>query len=207
MGLTRSKPMTGQRPVIDVQRRNCDQLMAQLVADAPEVRRWAARDLADCHDSAMALLMQLRRESDTSVREVIFTTLIRMGDETTVKGLVQLLREDDAGLRNEAIDALKHMPKTVAKVMHELLEDPESDVRIFAVNILESLRHPDVEIWLIDVIGRDDHVNVCATAVDLLGEVGSPAALLALQHLKARFTEEPYIQFAADLAIKRILED
>ena len=35
---------------------------------------------------------------------------------------------------------------------------------------LVSLRHPDVELWLREVIERDAHENVCATAVDLLGE-------------------------------------
>jgi tRNA A37 threonylcarbamoyladenosine synthetase subunit TsaC/SUA5/YrdC len=69
------------------------------------------------------------------------------------------------------------------------------------------LRHPDVEKWLAEVIENDPHVNVCATAVDLLGEVGSQAALESLRKLKSRFANEPYIQFAADLAIKRILED
>jgi len=53
----------------------------------------------------------------------------------------------------------------------------------------------------------DDHVNVCGSAVDLLGEVGSNAALQSLQRLKERFAAEPYIQFAADLAIKRIQEN
>jgi hypothetical protein len=47
-------------------------------------------------------------------------------------------------------------------------------------------------------------VNVCGTAVDLLSEVGSSAAHDALERLKARFAAEPYIQFAADLALKRI---
>jgi hypothetical protein len=77
-------------------------------------------------------------------------------------------------------------------------------VRIMAVNILESLRHPRVEAWLIEVIERDPVVNVCGTAVDLLGEVGTPASRAALIHLKQRFASEPYIQFAADLALKRI---
>jgi tRNA A37 threonylcarbamoyladenosine synthetase subunit TsaC/SUA5/YrdC len=43
--------------------------------------------------------------------------------------------------------------------------------------------------------------------VDLLGEVGEKNALEPLRKLKQRFADEPYIQFAADLAIKRILED
>jgi hypothetical protein len=63
-----------------------------------------------------------------------------------------------------------------------------------------------VEQWLIEVIERDTHVNVCATAVDLLCEVGTEAAIDPLLHLKARFAHEAYIQFAADLALKRVRE-
>jgi hypothetical protein len=63
-----------------------------------------------------------------------------------------------------------------------------------------------VEAWLIAVIERDPHLNVCATAVDLLGEVGADAAREPLARLKARYADEPYIQFAADLALKRIAE-
>jgi HEAT repeat protein len=87
--------------------------------------------------------------------------------------------------------------------MEGLLHDPDPDVRIFAVNILESLKHPLVETWLIEVIGNDPHVNVCATAVDLLGEVGSSLAIPALTALRDRFSDEPYIGFAVDIAIKR----
>jgi HEAT repeat protein len=117
------------------------------------------------------------------------------------------MRSEDAALRNEAIEAMKQLPEAVAPIMQALLTDTDSDLRILSVNILESLRHPDVEKWLIEVIARDPHVNVCATAVDLLGEVGSSDALEPLRRLKARFADEPYMQFAADLAIKRISED
>jgi hypothetical protein len=79
-------------------------------------------------------------------------------------------------------------------------------VRIFVVNILDSERHPEAESWLIEVIERDTHVNVCATAVDLLCEVGTEAAIDPLVQLKERFRSEAYIQFAADLALKRIRE-
>ena len=85
-----------------------------------------------------------------------------------------------------------------------MLTDADPDVRILAVNILESLRHPNVEQWLIEVIESDLQVNVCATAVDLLGEVGSDTAHDPLRRLKLRFATEPYIQFATDLALKRI---
>ena len=186
--------------------RDCEGLVVQLNDERPAARRWAARDLGDCPEAATALLERLEIETDGSVREIIFTTLIRCNDAKVALSLVEFLRSEDAPLRNETIEALKQMPNAVAVMMQDLLSDPDSDVRIFAVNILESLRHPQVEHWLTSVITHDSETNVCATAVDLLGEVGSRSALSALNALKARFEREPYIQFAADLAIRRILE-
>lgn len=207
MPLIKNIPQSPARHAERQHGRDCGSLELQLKDAIASVRRWAARDLTDCPDSSAALLAQLRGELDASVREVIFTTLTQRGDAVAVAGLVDFLHSEDAALRNEAIEAMKQLPLAVSAMMRTLLRDANSDARIFAVNILESLRHPDVERWLCEVIESDDHVNVCATAVDLLGEVGSSAALQPLLQLKARFEAEPYIQFAADLAIRRILEE
>jgi HEAT repeat protein len=188
------------------QSRDCASLIAELENVSPMVRRWASRDLTDFPAASSALVNRLQREEDVSVREVILTTLTSLGDEVAVAGLVECLRSEETSLRNEAIEAMKQLPNKVAPIMRGLLTDDDADVRIFAVNILESLRHPEVESWLISVIENDQHLNVCATAVDLLGEVGSSAAREPLLHLKARYADEPYIQFATDLALKRINE-
>ncbi len=182
-------------------------LLAELESDDASVRRWAARDLADVPGHAVDLMERLKVEQSQSVREVILTSLTRLGDPAAVAGMVECLRSEDAALRNEVVEAMKQMPDEVAPIMLGLLADADPDVRIFTVNVLESLCHPEVEGWLIDVIAKDPHVNVCATAVDLLGEVGSQAALEPLAQLKARFSDEPYIQFAADLALRRINEN
>lgn len=184
--------------------RDCANLELQLSDPRPSARRWAARDLVECPDSSAGLVVQLLREEDSSVREVILTTLTQLGDERAVAGMVNCLRSEDAALRNEAIEAMKLLPDEVSPIMNNLLKDPDPDVRIFAVNVLESLRHKQVEEWLKEVIEHDVHVNVCAAAVDLLGEVGSSYSREALENLKARFSDEPYISFAADLALKRI---
>lgn len=179
-------------------------LIDQLADPDAAARRWAARDLLQYPQATAALVARLRCEDDMSVREVILTSLTRLGGTIAVAGLVEWLRSEDALMRNEAVEAMKALPDDVALIMGGLLADEDSDVRIMAVNILESLQHPKVEQWLIDVIDGDPVVNVCGTAVDLLGEVGSKAALAALGRLKQRFAAEPYIQFAADLALKRI---
>lgn len=185
--------------------RECSEISQDLTSDDPSKRRWAARDIVSCAHASTMLLDQLDAETDMSVKQIILSSLTQIGDSEAVNGLVRCLRTEDVSLRNEAIEAMKHLPKEVASIMANLLNDPDPDVRIFAVNILESLCHPDVEQWLIDVIRDDEHINVCATAVDLLGEVGSDKSEPALQALKERFPEEPYIQFAADIAIKRII--
>ena len=184
--------------------RDCSSLEQQLSDPNPTARRWAARDLAFCPDSSTALADRLQHESDSSVREIILTTLTQLGDEKAVASLVNYLRSEDVSLRNEAIDAMKLLPDEVAPIMGKLLKDPDPDVRIFSVNVLESLRHKQVEEWLKEVIEQDSHVNVCATAVDLLGEVGTAYSQEALENLKERFPDEPYIRFAADLALNRI---
>lgn len=185
-------------------KRTCEGFIAQLKDTDPAVRRWAARDMVQCPDASKVLLESLKQESVKEVREAIFTSLINIGDAVAVAGLVECLRSEDASLRNEAIEAMKQLPDEVSPVIRELLKDDDPDVRIFAVNILEALRHPDVEEWLIEVIDRDAHVNVCATAVDLLAEVGTKKSLNSLSLVKARFCSEPYIQFAVNVAIERI---
>ena len=182
--------------------------LTDLLADAnATARRWAARDLALNPEAAAVLIAQLAIEQDATVREAILMSLTIIGNHIAVQGLVSCLRSEDAALRNEAIEAMKHLPDAVAPIMAGLLADAETDVRIFAVNVLESLCHADVEKWLIAVISADPQVNVCATAVDLLGEVGTQAAITQLEALKLRFPDEPYIEFAANLALRRIREE
>jgi HEAT repeat protein len=196
-----SEPITKEERT---QQRDCASLVKQLENTDPMVRRWAGRDLADCQDASAVLVSRLKREDDISVREIILSSLMCLGDEVAVTGLIDCLRSEDTALRNESIEVMKQLPNEVAPIMVNLLQDQDSDVRIFAVNILESLRHPDVEAWLIHVIERDPHVNVCATALDLLVEVGSTSSIQPLRNIKIRFSDEPYIQFAVDLALKRI---
>jgi HEAT repeat protein len=182
-------------------------LIQQLEHEDPLVRRWGARDLAEYPQAAAALTSRLLGEVELSVREVILSSLAAIGDETAVRGLVDCLRSEDALLRNEAIEIMKLLPDQVAPIMLTLLVDADTDVRIFAVNILESLRHPAVENWLIEVIQHDENVNVCATALDLLAEVGSKASEQPLTQIQARFPGEPYIRFAAEMALKRLAEN
>lgn len=203
MGLTKSKTgaHTGEQRK-DI--RSVEGLLEQLVDPDMAKRRWAALDLADYADSAPYLFDALVDESETNVREALFASLGRIGGPAVVIELLDLLRAEDAELRNGAIEVLQTKPSEVADHIIELLNDPDSDVRIFAIDILQMLAHPDTPIWLESVLRDEQHVNVVAAALDRLAEVGTEDQLAPIKALKLRFAGEDYLQFAIDTAIRRI---
>jgi HEAT repeat protein len=206
MGLVKQKTVRFEEREKQKPERDRDALQAALENSDAGGRRLAAREIVHCPDAATLLVSRLERERDVAVLEVILATLVHLNDPIALSGLVDCLRSEDAALRNQTIEAFKQMGREVDPTLQALLTDPDPDLRIFAVNILSSSQHPDLESRLIKVIDEDPHVNVCATAVDLLCEVGTEAAIDPLVRLKARFAVEVYIQFAADLALKRIHE-
>jgi HEAT repeat protein len=184
--------------------RDREGLLRQLEDKAADIRRWAALDLAAFPDTAEEICARLEQETQTPVREAMFTTLIEIGGNTVVKELIPLLRSEDAALRNSAVEALQQLPDAVSPYMATMLEDPDPDYRIFAVNVLANLRHPQTPVWLVQVVAQDADFNVCASAVDVLAEVGTPEAIPALNALPERFSDEPFMQFCVQAAIRRI---
>jgi HEAT repeat protein len=196
-------------PVAEEERnrgRELPDLLAQLEAEDPTARRWAARDLASYPQAVPDLLRCLTHEAESAVREMILTSLIRMKDVRAVAGLAECLRGENVSLRNAAREAIRQFPQDAPEVVQPLLCDADADVRIFAINVLQTIPHPHVEDWLLGVLAREGHVNVCAAAVEALVDVGTAKALDPLVRLKLQFVEEPYLQFAIDLALNRIGE-
>ena len=181
-----------------------DELIKNLTSEEAGTRRRAARDLASYPEAAKVLCERLGEEPALSVRQTILTSVIEIANEDVAAGLVPYLRSEDAGLRNAAVEALQEMPDVAGPYVRVLLSDGDSDVRIFAVDVLQSLCHADAPRWLADLLAREPHVNVAATAVDRLAEVGTPEMIPVLQAVAARFVGEPFIQFAVATAISRI---
>ncbi len=178
-------------------------LIADLRHPQPQRRRLAARGLGDHPGAAETLCAALADETSSSVREALFTALIRLGTATAASGLIPFLHTENVGLRNGATEALKSMPRAVAPRLNELLLGPR-DVRIFGVEIVGALAHPDAPQLLVRVIECDDDVNVCAAAVDALAECGQGEAIAPLRRLLERFPGRPYLEFAVWNALARI---
>ena len=138
------------------------------------------------------------------MREAIFLALGTMASDEAVSALLPLLRSEDARLRNGAIEVLSGLPKVVGPRISALLLDADVDVRIFTVNLLGELRHEQVTQWLQQVLLSDREVNVVAAAIEVMAETGQPEHIDALRETRRRFADDPFIGFAADVAIERI---
>jgi HEAT repeat protein len=180
-----------------------EDLCQQLESPVASERRTAASLLAAYPDSSSHLSIQLLRETEHSVREVIMTSLTVVGDSNAINTLIICLRSEEAELRNEAIDALKHLPQAIGPHIQKLLADPDTDVRIFTVNVLSSLAHTETERWLCEVLNRDKDPNVCGAALDVLAEIGTQLCVMPVRQVCARFPKDAYLQFAAKIALTR----
>jgi HEAT repeat protein len=180
-----------------------DALASELRHPDPE-RRWsAARRLGDRPDAAEHLAAALPGETEPRVVEAIFTSLARRGEESAPH-LFPLLRSDDAALRNGAIEALQTMPAALTGHIEELLHDLDSDVRIFAVELTRKMPAAPATASLCRLLDRETHPNVCAAAVDVLAEIGSPDAIPHLQRCRDRFAAQPFLPFAIATAIETL---
>lgn len=167
--------------------------------------RWAAaRSLAGRPEAVPELAAALQRETVPRVREAILTSLIRTGDAASAEAIAPCLRSQDAGLRAAAIEALQALPSALAPILMELFSDPDSDVRLLATELVRNMKASDATRLLCGLIEHEQHPNVCAAAVEVLAEVGTPEALPALKECAVRFAATPFLPFAISMAIARI---
>ena len=183
-----------------------DSTLDRSALDSPDAEsRWtAARALAGRVDAVPALATALSRERVPRVREAIMTALMRIGDTASVEAMLPYLRSQDAGLRAAAIEALQALPAATAPFMALLFSDGDSDVRLLAAELARNMNASAATRLLCDLIEREQHPNVCAAAIDVLTEVGTPEALPALQKCAVRFAATPFLPFAISVAIARI---
>jgi len=167
--------------------------------------RWAAaRALTREPDGPAALVEALADEADPRVREAIFTGLARAGTPAAVEALLAQLRSDEASLRTGALDALRAAPVVARPYLPALLRDPDPDVRLLACDIVRELTSEDATPLLCELLERESQVNVCAAAVEVLAEIGSPPALEVLSRCAGRFAGEPFLVFSIKVASERI---
>jgi len=167
-------------------------------------RREAADELATWPETACALGAALGEEASPRVREAIVLTLIAIGTPEAAAAIGGFLASEDVVLRNTAVEALQQIGPSAGAYVERLLEAPDPDTRIFAVNVIEALRQQEAAGWLRRVLARDPDLNVGLAAVEAIAQFGEPADEAVLRGFAARFPGEPFVTFAVNLACRRI---
>jgi HEAT repeat protein len=179
-------------------------LVLQALTSPLSEERWmAARAAADLEGADVALSRALRTETDLRVREAMLTGLARIGTPVAVESLLSMLRSDSAALRTGALDALR-MLRPLGAVTAQLLGDADPDVRILSCELARSLPAPEASGLLCEMLAAEQNANVCASAIDVLAEVGGPEALETLADCARRFRDTPFLPFAIDAVSDRI---
>jgi HEAT repeat protein len=188
---------------------------AQLQAGAEKVeqdlvrgnsdQRWdAARAAAQMPDGLRLLRHAMVVERDPRVREAIFTSLALMGTSESAEAVLPCLRSDDSHLRTAALDALRAMPTAIGLHLPQLLHDADPDVRLLACDLVRQQPAAEVSRLLGEVLVHDSEANVCAAAVEVLADTGSPDLLPLLAQCAARFPDDPFLVFAMEIAGERL---
>lgn len=177
---------------------------AALTSSSVETRWAVARQLGTETGHTAQIADALRRESDPRVREALFSALAKSPDPAAIDVLVAFIRAAEAHLRTGALDALSTRSDAVAARLGDLLDDPDPDVRILSCDLARRLPGAEATRQLCELLDREQTINVCAAAVEVLSAVGEPAALPALRAAKARFTQDEFLGYTIDAAIRAI---
>lgn len=199
MPLIKSKSATPAGEALD--ERGIDAAFAQGNVD----ERWAAaRAAADLPSGVEILSRALATETEPRVREAIFTSLARIRTPASAATVAPYLRSDDPDVRTAALDALKAMPDATTPHLPGLLGDSDADLRLLVCELVRDQPAAAANAMLVALLNSEPEANVCAAAIEVLAEIGTPASLPALAQCAARFPEDPFLGFAIGMARDRI---
>lgn len=183
-------------------------LMAQVNSGEPAIRRQAIRMLRH-HPKCLADMIELaKRESDKNVVESIFDTLLSIAScdnkvQEVISGVVELMFSRDTQTRNQAIVFLSDFPAQVAQHIPHLLSHENRDIRLYTLDIIRGLAHPEVPSWLASIIDHEEDANVLVSAIDRAAESGC-VQLMANINMASIRIENPMVQFAVVMATTRL---
>jgi len=125
-------------------------------------------------------------------------------DEAPIEAIMDLLKLDNAYIRNLAISILRDFGNAIKYYIVKFLIGDDRDLRIFAINVLGDVNFAESRDMLVELLETEDDINVAMTAVDYMGEIGEEEDILLLESLKDRFSGDYYAEFAVDSAVKLI---
>jgi HEAT repeat protein len=181
-----------------------EQLIAQLQSPDEETRRLAVLGLAGHPaEQVQDALFAAMGDSSWRVRkEAVDAVLAGTVSDGIMESLIGLLAaQENAGLRNSAVEALERLGTRAVPALSGHVGDSDHDVRKFVIDILGSIGNADAVPLLIHAL-EDLDPNVSAAAAENLGKIGDPEAVQPLVQALAK--SDVWLRFTILEALGRI---
>jgi HEAT repeat protein len=181
-----------------------DQITEALNSPDEEVRLQGLRDLASCEASeGLDLIFKAFGDESWRVRKESIELYLKLPISRELIGeIIELLHaEENAGLRNAAVEILTRMGRDAVPMLLAQARCPDHDVRKFIVDILGDIADPEAMPVLIAGLDDEDS-NVRAAAAENLGKLKNAEAVPNL--LKAMHHQDLFLQFTILEALSRI---
>lgn len=176
-------------------------LQALASKDSMIVRQAAFEAANQGLKSALPLLVSLFESQSMGIIEAVEVAVRKIRGEEAVRLIIPVLRNEDATVRNIAMDILREIAEDDVQSMIDLVYDEDPDIRIFATDILGSIKNASVVQVLSEALLHDPEVNVRYQVAISLGEIKDPKCV---DVLKQAIADEEWVQYAAIGALAKI---
>jgi len=160
------------------------EIQSCLQSDDEEIRRSALQTLKGIPlvESLGLIFTAMGDESWRVRKESVEAFVSSAPDEHSIEELLQLLRnEENAGLRNSAAEAVIRLGTEATLPLLRMIQDPDSDVRKFIVDLMGAIGDPAFIKPLLNAL-QDSDVNVASAAAENLGSTGDSQVMPDLVH-------------------------
>jgi HEAT repeat protein len=158
-----------------------ERLLRQMGSRSEWKRAEAAELLGRLREpSAVRPLLAALDDPSEDVRTVAARGLAAIGDPSAVPALAGALADPSRWTLSLVAENLMAMGPTAVPPLMGLLDGDDHNVRVAVVQILGEIRDLEALPTLIDVLGRDESLNLRAQAAAAIGKLGGPAAQTAL---------------------------
>lgn len=140
------------------------------------------------------------RQGDDFEREKAIEYLVGRPNKKTVERILPLLQEKDTPTRMAVVEVIKKIGHANIAAIDKLLEDENEDIRVYACEIVASMKNPETIPFLTKALG-DESENVRNAAVIALGEFNDKRAVKALLGM---LHDDQWIVFSAICSLGKI---
>jgi HEAT repeat protein len=140
------------------------------------------------------------RNGDSSEKEKAIEAMIDSPSKKIIEQIVPLLQEKDTATRMAVLEIMKKIGDYDLDAVTALLDDDNEDIRVYACEMLASIKHPDSIPKLIDKM-TGDAANVRNAAASALGEFKDERAINALLNA---LHDDDWIAFSSIYSLGKI---